>query len=249
MDYRVANAEAIDRWVEDGWEWGRPISRDEFERAKAGDWDVVLTPTRPVPHEWLGELDGKEVLGLASGGGQQMPILAALGARCTVLDYSERQLESEAAVAQREGYEIRLVRADMARRLPFRDGSFDIVFHPVSNCYVEDVRPIWRECHRVLRRGGVLLAGADHYVNYIVDQGEERVVNRLPYNPLKDDGQMRRAEREGGPLRFSHSIEEQIGGPLEAGFTLTGLYEDTNGTGRLHELGIPTYIAARWVKG
>ncbi|WP_314009723.1 class I SAM-dependent methyltransferase [Cryptobacterium curtum] len=193
MGYRAANAEAIDRWVEDGWEWGRPISHDEFERAKAGDWDVVLTPTRPVPHEWFGELDGKEVLGLASGGGQQMPVLAALGARCTVLDYSERQLESEAAVARREGYGIRLVRADMARRLPFGDGSFDIVFHPVSNCYVEDVRPIWRECHRVLRPGGVLLAGADHYVNYIVDQGEERVVNRLPFNPLKDEGQMRRA--------------------------------------------------------
>lgn len=249
MDYREINAEAIDKWVEGGWEWGRPIPHEEFERAKAGDWDVVLTPTKPVPHEWLGNLDGKEVLGLASGGGQQMPILAALGARCTVLDYSERQLESEELVARREGYDIRVVRADMALRLPFEDGSFDVVFHPVSNCYVEDVGPIWRECHRVLRKGGVLLAGVDHYVNYIVDQDEERVVNRLPFNPLKDEEQMRRAEREGGPVRFSHSLEEQIGGLLEAGFTLTDLYEDTNKTGRLHELNIPTYIATRSVKG
>jgi SAM-dependent methyltransferase len=249
MDYREMNAEAIDEWVEGGWEWGRPIPHEEFERAKAGDWDVLLTPTKPVPHEWLGNLDGKEVLGLASGGGQQMPILAALGARCTVLDYSERQLESEELVARREGYDIRVVRADMALRLPFEDGSFDVVFHPVSNCYVEDVGPIWRECHRVLRKGGVLLAGVDHYVNYIVDQDEERVVNRLPFNPLKDEEQMRRAGREGGPVRFSHSLEEQIGGLLEAGFTLMDLYEDTNGEGRLHKLNIPTYIATRSVKG
>jgi 2-polyprenyl-3-methyl-5-hydroxy-6-metoxy-1,4-benzoquinol methylase len=34
-------------------------------------------------------------LGLACGGGQQMPVFAALGADCTVLDYSEKQLASE----------------------------------------------------------------------------------------------------------------------------------------------------------
>ena len=89
MDYQDINAETIDRWVDEGWEWGMPISHEDYVRATEGEWDVLLTPTKPVPHEWFGDLAGKRVLGLAAGGGQQMPIFAALGARCTVLDYSE----------------------------------------------------------------------------------------------------------------------------------------------------------------
>ena len=104
-----------------------------------------------------------------------MPVFAALGAVCTVLDYSPLQLESERMVAEREGYDIRIIRGDMTKRLPFEDGEFDIIFHPVSNCYVEDVRPIWRECFRILRPGGRLLAGTDHYINYIVDSEEKRI--------------------------------------------------------------------------
>ncbi|MBQ2117877.1 MAG: SAM-dependent methyltransferase, partial [Clostridia bacterium] len=85
MEYQEINAKTIDRWVEEGWEWGRPISRDVFQRAKNGDWSVLLTPTKPVPSAWFGDLTGKRVLGLASGGGQQMPVFAAAGAEVTVL--------------------------------------------------------------------------------------------------------------------------------------------------------------------
>ena len=243
MSYQDKNAEAIARWIDEGWEWGRPISHETFVKAKNGEWDVCLTPTKPVPHDWLGELKGKDILGLASGGGQQMPIFAALGARCTVLDYTPAQLDSEKLVAEREGYDIRIVRGDMTKRLPFDDGTFDIVFHPVANCYAEEVRPIWRECCRVLRPGGLLLSGVDHYVNYMVDAAEERIVNKLPFNPLKNPEQMRQLEEDDAGVQFSHSLEEQIGGQLEAGFTLLALYEDTNGEGRLHELNIPTYLA------
>ncbi len=84
------------------WEWGRAIDHAAYVDACAGKWDVKLTPTKFVPHAWFGELKGKKVLGLASGGGQQMPIFAALGAVCTVLDYSEAQLNSERLVARRE---------------------------------------------------------------------------------------------------------------------------------------------------
>lgn len=241
--YQDVNAETIDRWVREGWEWGRPISREEFARAKEGDWDVLLTPTKPVPHRWLGELKGKKLLGLASGGGQQMPIFAALGAECTVLDYSPLQLESERRVAEREGYAIRILRGDMTRPLPFEDGEFDLIFHPVSNCYVREVRPIWRECFRILKPGGRLLSGTDHYVNFIVDAAEERIVHALPFDPLRDPALMAQLAAEDAGVQFSHSLEEQIGGQLEAGFSLLALYEDTNGQGRLHELNIPTFLA------
>ena len=248
MGYQDINAETIDRWIAEGWEWGVPISHEIFDQAKEGVWDVLLTPTKPVPHEWLGELAGKKVLGLASGGGQQMPIFAALGARCTVLDYSKAQLASEALVAEREGYDIEIVRADMTKPLPFADESFDLVFHPVSNCYVREVRPIWHECWRVLKPGGILVAGFDTCINYIVDEDEERIVNHLPFDPLVDAAQRAQLEAEDCGMQFSHTLEEQIAGQLEAGFALTGLYEDTTGEGRLHELGIPTFIATRALK-
>ena len=247
-NYQDINAETIDRWIEEGWEWGKPISHETYEAAKRGCWDVLLTPTKPVPHEWFGELKGKKVLGLASGGGQQMPIFAALGADCTVLDYSPRQLESERLVSEREGYPIRIVRADMTKPLPFEDEEFDLIFHPVSNCYVREVKPIWRECWRVLKSGGVLLAGTDHYVNYIVDEDEREIVNRLPFDPLTNEDQRRQLEREDAGMQFSHTLEEQINGQLQAGFTLLELLEDTNGEGRLHELNVPTFLLMRSVK-
>lgn len=248
MDYQSINAQAVDRWVETGWEWGIPITHQQYADALEGRWDLLLTPTKPVPHDWFGDLRGKKVLGLASGGGQQIPILTALGAECTVLDYSEKQLESERMVAQREGYAVQIVRADMTKPLPFPDDSFDLIFHPVSNCYVEKVEPIFRECYRVLKPGGALLGGYDNGFGYTVDEAEERVVNSLPFNPLKNPGQMRELQENDGGVQFSHTMEEQLGGQLAAGFCLTALYEDTNGAGRLHEMGIPCFIAVRAVK-
>lgn len=247
-NYQDINAATIDRWVEEGWAWGKPIDHETYLRAQAGDWSLQLTPTKPVPRAWLGELRGKRVLGLASGGGQQMPIFAALGADCAVLDYSDRQIESERTVAAREGYAIEIVQADMTRPLPFPDAAFDLIFHPVSNCYIREVRPLWRECFRVLKPGGVLLAGMDSGINYIVDSAEERVVNRLPFDPIANPEQMAQLEAEDAGVQFSHTLEEQIGGQLEAGFALTGIYEDTNGEGRLHQLNIPSFIATRAIK-
>ena len=52
-------------------------------------------PHEAGSHEWVGDVRGKRVLGLASGGAHQMPIMTALGAQCTVLDYSSRQYERE----------------------------------------------------------------------------------------------------------------------------------------------------------
>ena len=245
MAYQDINADTIDRWIREGWEWGKPISHEAYEKAKQGEWDVFLTPTKPVPHAWLGELSGKKILGLASGGGQQMPVFAALGACCTVLDYSPLQVESERLVAEREGYDIRILRGDMTKRLPFEDGEFDLVFHPVSNCYVEEVLPIWKECFRVLKPGGILLSGTDHYLNYIVDPEEKQIINTLPFNPLRNPDQMKQLQEEDAGVQFSHSLEEQIGGQLEAGFRLIALYEDTNGEGRLHDMNIPTFLAMR----
>lgn len=246
--YTDINMEFIGSWIKEGWEWGKPISHEVFAKAQQGEWSVLLTPTKPVPKAWFPPMQGAKVLGLASGGGQQMPIFTALGAQCTVLDYSPAQLESEELVASRENYKINLVQADMTKPLPFEDESFDLIFHPVSNCYVEDVHPIWRECYRVLKKGGILLAGMDNggFVYLFDDDGNLKY--SLPFNPLKDPKLYQECLENDDGIQFSHTIEEQIGGQLKAGFVLKDIYHDTIGEGRLHQLNAPAYIATKAVK-
>ena len=220
------------------------MDHETCEKARNGDWSVLLTPTKPVPAAWFLDLRGKSLLGLACGGGQQMPIFTLAGAVCTVLDYSQRQLDSERFVAQREGYEIKIVRADMTKRLPFDDESFDVIFHPVANCYVQDVYHVWNECFRILKPGGVLMAGMDNGFNYLFSENDEsKIVQHLPFDPLKDPEQMAFLDADDGGVQFSHSIEEQSAGQLRAGLTLLDVYDDTNGVGFLHEHGVPSFWA------
>jgi len=249
INYTDINAKTIDSWVENGWEWGIPISHDDFMRAKNGEWNVLLTPTKFVPKNWFPDLENKKLLGLACGGGQQMPIFSALGADCTVLDYSERQLASEKIVAERENYKINIIKADMTKKLPFDDETFDLIFHPVSNCYIENVCNVWNECYRILKNGGTLLAGLDNGINFLFDDDEKslEIVNKLPYNPLINKNQLDKLDKNSDGIQFSHTIEEQIGGQLKAGFILKDLFEDYNNYGLLKDY-IPTFIATMAIK-
>ncbi len=249
MNYTEINAKTIDRWIDEGWEWGMPISHEQFVDALGGKWSMLLTPTKPVPKDWYPDLKGKRVLGLASGGGQQMPIFAALGAECTVLDYSEKQIKSDLAVAEREGYKINAIRGDMTKPLPFESDSFDLIFHPVSNCYIEDVMHVWKECCRILKKGGRLMAGLDNGFNFLFDEENEKEMKyQLPFNPLQNRKLLKSLEKEDSGIQFSHTLEEQIRGQLKAGFMLLDLYKDTNGKGFLHEHGVPTFWATLAVK-
>lgn len=253
LKYTEINSKTWDKWAESGCDWSIPISHEEYINAQNGNWGVYLTPCKFVPKEWFGNLDGINLLGLASGGGQQMPIFASLGADCTVFDYSDNQLKSETLVANRENYSINTVKGDMTKIFPFDDCSFDMIFHPVSNCYVENVYHVWNECFRVLKSGGILLAGFDNGMNYLFDDDGTlplTVKNKLPFNPLKaSKKEYKRMVDNYEGIQFSHSLEEQIGGQLKAGFILTDLYEDRNrkGCGVLREY-TPQYIATRAIK-
>lgn len=246
--YQEINSKIVDKWCEEGWIWGKPISHEEYLLASKGKWEVLLTPTKYVPKNWFPDLKGLKVLGLASGGGQQMPVFSALGARCTVLDYSKKQLESEKIVSEREKYEIDIVRADMSKKLPFEDSTFDLIFHPVSNIFIKDVKSLFKECYRVLKKDGIFLAGLSNEINYIVDEDEKKIINKMPFDPTDDEALYQSLLDKGWGIEFSHSVEEQIGGQLEAGFVLTDILEDTNGYGYLHEKNIKTFMLTRSIK-
>jgi len=111
------------------------------------------------------------------------------------------------------------------------------------------VRPVWREVWRVLRPGGILLAGFTNPVLYIfdeklADEGELKVRHSLPYSDLASLPEEERNRRmaAGDPLIWSHSLEDLIGGQLEAGLVLTNLYEDT-WPGQIISKHMPSFIA------
>ncbi|MBE6611638.1 MAG: class I SAM-dependent methyltransferase [Ruminococcaceae bacterium] len=252
-DYTKINSLTWDAWAKDGCPWTLPITHEEFLAAKAGACRVYLTPCRFVPEEWFGSLCGKKLLGLASGGGQQMPVFAANGAECTVFDYSDSQLEKERIMAEREGYAIEIIKGDMTKPLPFADDSFDLIFHPVSNCYIREIEPVWRECFRILKPGGRLLAGFDNGLNFLFDEdGTLPLIakNKLPYDPIAMSDEEFASQRDNlNAIQFSHSLEEQLGGQLRAGFILRDLYEDRDreGCGHLREYA-PQYMATLAIK-
>jgi len=254
MDIRSYNRDAWDREVAGGENpWTVPVSPEAIARARQGDWSIVLTENEPVPRDWFPPFPA-EVLCLAGAGGQQAPVLAAAGARVTVLDNSPAQLAQDRLVAEREGLALRLIEGDAADLSILADGSFDLVFNPCSTVFMPDVRLVWREVARVLKPGGVLMTGVMNPIFYIfdlnkLDAGTLEVAHSIPYSDLKDlpPSELEEIKRKGWPLEFGHSLTDLLGGQLEAGLHITHLYEDVKSNtplGKIH----PAYIATRAVK-
>ncbi|QDV70514.1 Ubiquinone biosynthesis O-methyltransferase [Rosistilla carotiformis] len=256
-DVRRHNQKAWDKQVDRCDRWTTPVDRETIQRARCGDFAIVLTPIKPVPADWFPPLTGLKTLCLASSGGQQAPVLAAAGAEVTVFDNSPSQLGQDRLVADRDGLDITCVEGDMVDLSMFSDQSFDLIFHPCSNSFVPKVLPVWRECHRVLRSGGVLLAGFTNPMRFLFDDerkenGNLEVRYPLPYSDLDhlDEVHIQEAIDAEKPLEFGHTLEDQIGGQLRAGLMLTGFYEDRfpkTDNDPLSDF-LDTFIATRAVK-
>lgn len=252
---RAHNRAAWDLLSRAGDRWSLPVDRAAIAAARRGAWSVQLTNTASVPRSWFPvSLAGLDVLALASGGGQQGPLLAAAGARVSVLDNSPEQLAKDALVAKRERLDIRLVEGTMEDLSAFPDASFDLVFNPVSAMFVRDLRRVWREAARVLRPGGALLAGFVKPETYLFDRaaldGEGPLVarHRIPYDErdlAPDALAARKARRE--PLESSHTLTDLLGGQLDAGLHLVAMYEDVFGDAALDAL-MPGLLATRALK-
>lgn len=238
-------------------EWSRPVSSEVIAAARQGRWSVRLTPGE-LPDHWLGQVAGRRILCLASAGGQQAPVLAAAGAEVTVFDLSDEQLEQDRMVAARDGLALTAVQGDMQDLSVFADATFDIVFHPISNLYAPEVRPVWRECFRVLRSGGRLLASFYNPVVFVGDrsphfaeQGMIRPRFTLPYADTLhlEPAELEAKQRRGEALVFGHSLSDQIAGQIEAGFLISGFQEDPQPAPRfLIDHYLPTFIATLALK-
>lgn len=257
LDIIEHNAAAWDRQALDNSPWSQPVAIEIINAARMGNFKVYLTPS-PLPDAWLGDISGRDILCLASAGGQQAPVLAAAGANVTVFDLSREQLAKDIMVAGRDGLKISAVQGDMRDLSAFSDASFDLILHPISNQYVPDIQLVWNECFRVLRKGGSLLSSFFNPALFVakreaMKEGEETIHLRykIPYSDMTDlnVAELTLKQEHNEPLIFGHSLESQIGGQIKAGFVLAGFMEEAHPSPRfMLEKFVPSFIATRSLK-
>ncbi len=258
MNVQKHNSSAWDQEANGGGPWSIPVSPERIEQARRGELGIRLSPNKQVPRDWFPpSLKGLDILCLASGGGQQAPILAAAGANVTSFDNSAEQLKRDRLVAERENLNIKLEQGDAADLSRFSDASFDLIYHTVSNLFFPDLAPVWQECFRVLRPGAAMLAGFANPVLFLFDKkgNQEKGILEVKYSlPYSDTGslsseELREVIDKNEPLEFGHTLEQQIGGQIKAGFSITGFYED-HWSDEAIELNkyMPVFIATRGLK-
>jgi SAM-dependent methyltransferase len=217
-----------------GNKWTVPVGKEVIDAAAQGEYEILLTPFKPVPMIWLRDVTGRKILCLASGGGQQGPTLAAAGAEVTVFDNSDEQLKKDEMVSKQFNLGIKTVQGNMQDLSCFIDNSFDMIIHPISNCFIDNILPVWKESSRVLKQSGSMLSGWTNPLMYMInwDDAEEREICELRHSiPYSDVHSLSPEDvqiyiQKNYPFEFGHTLTDQIQGQIEAGFVIAGFYED-----------------------
>ena len=212
----------IDNLVLNNVDWTASATKEELDAARNGRL-VLRFWDREVPREWLKDIRGKRVLCLAGAGGLQAPLFACAGAKVTVIDISAGMLEKDREIAARENLPIEIVKGNICDLSMFADESFDLIFNPPSLMYIPDVSAVFRECFRVLAKGGEFILMAPAPINYVCDWVEDeqggyyKAVNRMPWCSRDFD--------DSGWIEYGHTMEEYLGGLTGSGFAVTGYLE------------------------
>ena len=228
MNYIESNRKFWEEWskVEGPWSW--PVSSNQIAKARKGQLDIM--PRAWQPKSWK----GLKVLGLALGGGQQIPLLSAVGAQVTSFDFSKEQLKKDLKTCKQAGLNIKTYQGEIEDLSAFKRESFDFVINGVSACWTKNVQKVYREVFRVLRPQGVFVTEFTNPVFYSLDwrlyetKGELKMIYKIPYSDLKllsaQEIKSKIKKGEHG-FEFSHTLTDLIGGQTKAGFKITGLYE------------------------
>lgn len=209
-----------------------------LDAAKARAW---LDTQGDAPAGLLDNLQGKDVLCLASGGGQQTAVFGLLGANVTVFDLSDSQLARDQEAADHYGYPLRTVQGDMRDLSSFDDDSFDLVWHPYSINFSPDARVVLRHVARILRPGGYyrlqfanpFVMGADetlwngrgYTISHIYADAAEVEFADPHWDVGQEDGSIQKFV---GPREFRHALSAIVNTLVQSGFLILGLWEDTD---------------------
>jgi SAM-dependent methyltransferase len=169
------------------------------------------------PASILTDVAGKDVLCLASGGGQQSAVFGLLGARVTVVDLAEGQLEGDRKAAAHYGYDVATFHADMRDLSCLPNQAFDLVYG-TGLCYIPDVHQVYAGVARVLRTGGLFRVDfGQPVVHFAVWDGEGYRITK-PYAERID-------RRTDGAIEFRHYMDDIFNGLLDFGFSIQQVCE------------------------
>ncbi len=208
--------------------WDR-LARQKHPFTRPARDDEVAEPKRLVDAQWLpSDLRGRRVLCLAAGGGRHGPLYATLGAIVTVVDISPAQLQLDREVAAERQLALRTVEASMEDLSMFAPGEFEIVIHPVSTCYLPNIRNVYEQVARVTAPRGIYIS--QHKQPTSLQASTQPEANRYalvtPYytsDPLPPvTGSL---HREAGTLEFLHRWEQLLGDLCRCGFLITDVTE------------------------
>ena len=180
----------------------------------------------PVPYDLyqiypaylLRDVAHKDVLCLASGGGQQSAVFSLLDACVTVIDFTQGQLDGDITAAKHYGYSVETVCANIRNLSEIEDASFDLVYQGPSMSWVPSVHEIYSGVSRIIRPGG----------QYRVDFGN-------PANhSLEWDGEFYRVTEHyteriyrysDGAFDFRHCLSDIFNGLVDNGFRIERVEE------------------------
>ena len=237
-DIARRNLELTEQAVRKG-EYGKPwldLDVEAYRAYREGKTSHLPAPLcdDPVDAMMMAGVQGKNVLCLAGGGGQQSAAFSLLGARVTVLDLTPDQLEHDKCAAQHYGYKVRTVRGDMRDLSAFPSSHFDRVYQPISILYVPDLREVYHGVARILKPSG--LCSADYPVPLLYmakNRGWDGKGYTLhvtqPYRrgPILEtkDGVMNFAEGESYG-EFHHLLSDILNGLIAEGFSIRAVWEN-----------------------
>ena len=221
----VHNARAWDRLADSQASLARPAADEAF--ADPRTW---LGSGGPTGRSWLpDQLHGLDVLCLAAGGGKHGPLYAAAGARVTVVDLSSSMLDLDRQVARERRTDMEILKGSMDDLSMLSAARYDLVIHPVSTCYVPDVRRVFREVARVTKPGGRYVSQHKSPTS-LQASVEPGMTGRYEFMHQQSGGEPLPPTppsrlRETGTQEFIHSLTALLGGICAAGFTIEDICE------------------------
>ncbi len=253
MDVTKVNSLAWDGEVKNNNWWTLIVDEEKIQEARNGKPEIWVTPTSNVPLSWVEPLKGKKVLNACGGGGQQTPILSAYGSYVTVVDISKKQLEQDRIALDRYSLEAELIEGSVLS-LPFSDESFDHVLNPCSLNFIEDLDGVYKEFHRVLKKGGSLIFGISNPILYIFDdkkiEKKLKVKYTLPFSDTTSlsEKELKKRISKGDTVEFSHTLSSIISGLLSKGFIIDGFFADSSGSEPVDSFVSDSYLAFKAIK-
>jgi SAM-dependent methyltransferase len=198
------------------------LKPDLIRAFSRGDVETLPEPYAYIyPRSVFSGLEGKKVLCLASGGGQQSAVFGILSAEVTVLDLTEEQLEADRKASQHFGYSVTTVEGDMRDLSGLEANTYDLVYQAISMCFVPDVREVYTEVARVVKPGGMYRVGHCNPATQIVDEtswdGEGYSIACIYGAGRIDDPDT---------FEFRHLLQDIFNGLVECGFVIRGVWED-----------------------